>query len=69
MKNKQYIDEKLDNIISDLMSDVGLDDWCYISDRLEFIAENIRRANAIELTEDYVRACFKTFMENCNEDL
>jgi hypothetical protein len=27
------------------------------------------RANAIELTENYVRACFKTFMENCNEDL
>lgn len=69
MKPKAEIDRRLDELVSELMEEYSIDNWYYISHRLEFIAENIRRANAIELTEDYVRACFKTFMEKCNEDI
>jgi hypothetical protein len=66
---KSEIDSKIDELISDLMHDVGLDNWYYISHRLEFVAENIRKARGIELTEDYVRGCFISFMKNCDKDL
>jgi len=69
MNNKTEIDKKIDKLVSELLTEQNLDDWYYIASRLEFVAENIKKARGLELTEDYVRSCFKSFMEKCNEDI